>query len=171
VPTLLAGYKLWIPAHIVNFALVPNRQVGGLVGGLMPAGQAAALSHALLQGICRLGTVAAKCAFDILPAALLQRILYANVVSIMGEERASCPVLPLPLPWGAACLEALCCCSLAPQQAAPLPALPPAELQGHTFSAERRRETSPLARVRRGIPGRLCLMASCSRRTEPPIAC
>lgn len=27
VPTLLAGYQLWIPAHIVNFALVPNRQV------------------------------------------------------------------------------------------------------------------------------------------------
>ncbi|KAL4431310.1 hypothetical protein ABPG75_006566 [Micractinium tetrahymenae] len=26
VPTLLAGYRLWIPAHIVNFALVPNRQ-------------------------------------------------------------------------------------------------------------------------------------------------
>lgn len=26
VPTLLAGYQLWIPAHIVNFALVPNRQ-------------------------------------------------------------------------------------------------------------------------------------------------
>lgn len=26
VPTLLAGYKLWIPAHIVNFAMVPNRQ-------------------------------------------------------------------------------------------------------------------------------------------------
>lgn len=27
VPTMLAGYKLWIPAHVVNFALVPNRQV------------------------------------------------------------------------------------------------------------------------------------------------
>lgn len=26
VPTLMAGFKLWIPAHIVNFALVPTRQ-------------------------------------------------------------------------------------------------------------------------------------------------
>ncbi|PSC74754.1 Calmodulin [Micractinium conductrix] len=26
VPTLLAGYRLWIPAHVINFALVPNRQ-------------------------------------------------------------------------------------------------------------------------------------------------
>jgi hypothetical protein len=26
VPTMLAGYKLWIPAHIINFAFVPNRQ-------------------------------------------------------------------------------------------------------------------------------------------------
>ncbi len=44
VPTLLAGYRLWIPAHIVNFALVPNRQVGprrpfgGLLAGTGPSG-------------------------------------------------------------------------------------------------------------------------------------
>ena len=58
VPTLLAGYKLWIPAHIVNFALVPNRQVGGWVGGggWVLAGLAAAPAHALLQGGCQLGT-------------------------------------------------------------------------------------------------------------------
>ena len=100
--------RLWIPAHVVNFAFVPNRQVGrqgvhagaccGAVVWTVPgccapgcraSGQRRVqVHHCLWRAPCG-GGRCWQCSDKVPRPCLihcLQRILYANVISIAGEH-------------------------------------------------------------------------------------
>lgn len=127
---LLPLCRLWIPAHVINFAFVPNRQVGWLGlhaavlgSGLCEVPHARLLSQRATQGASALlwwakGPVQRAAwwprSHEVLPAFLVrcpQRILYANVISIAGEDAV----------WGSTVMHQLASQSM--QDAWPLPLL------------------------------------------------